>query len=207
MLVNGSTLGDIVESAGASVNIIASWSGLEAAKYMRDEFKIPYLVGLPVGAKASCRFINNLRNLAGLGNERNETETTNYVAKLSASNGDRSVLVIGEQVRCNSIRDCLRMDIGLKNIDVASFFSMEEDFAEDGDIYIESEGSLEMIVNNVKYDIIIGDPLYKDLITASNKSTFIDFPHLAVSSRVYWDREPNYIGDAGSEFFRKMIAI
>lgn len=179
--------------------------GLKAAKYMQSEFGIPYLVGLPVGAKAGHQLISNLRNLVGL---EDEIEVANNITDLPAVvNTNRSVLVIGEQVRSNSVRDCLRIDIGLKNVDVASFFSMEKELAEGGDTYIDSEEDWEELVNNGKYDIVIGDPLYKDLMPANSKSNFIDFPHLAVSSRIYWDREPDYIGGAGSEFFRKMMGI
>jgi len=200
----GSTLDDIAGAAKANANIVVSWSGLKAAKYMQSKFGTSYLVGLPIGANASRQFINNLRNLVGL---EDEIETTNYVANVPALNADLSALVIGEQVKSNSIRDCLRMDMGITDVDVVSFFSMEEELAEERDIHIESEGEWEELANNGKYDIVIGDPLYKDLMRANSKSKFIDFPHFAVSSRIYWDREPDCIGGAGSEFFRKMVTI
>jgi nitrogenase molybdenum-iron protein alpha/beta subunit len=199
----GSTLDDIAGAAQANANIVVSWSGLKVARYMQTKFGIPYLVGLPVGARAGRQLINNLLNLVGL---ENKAETAD-IADFAVLNIDSNVLVIGEQVKSNSIRDCLRMDIGIINVDVVSFFSMEEELTEGEDMHIGSEEDLGDLINDGKYDIVIGDPLYKDLALASNKSNFIDFPHAAVSSRLHREKEPDYIGSAGSEFLRKVMGI
>ena len=46
-------------------------------------------------------------------------------------------------------------------------------------------------------DIIIADPLIKQLIPKEklNNIKFISFPHVAVSSKIYWDNIPLFIGD------------
>ena len=49
----GSDFEDILSSASADVNVVVSSCGLPAAKYMRDTFGIPYVVGIPVGDGAS----------------------------------------------------------------------------------------------------------------------------------------------------------
>jgi nitrogenase molybdenum-cofactor synthesis protein NifE len=55
------------------------------------------------------------------------------------------------------------------------------------------------------YDLIVGDPLYQDLIAPEADCRFIPFPHIAVSSRILWDKSFDYIGEAGLRYFKSKL--
>ncbi len=195
----GSTLEDIEEAGRARLNIVVSRSGLEAARYMQREYEMPYLVGIPVGQVPTHRFSNNVRLLLDSVCDLNRTPNAAY----PETNGLKA-LVIGEQVMGNSIRDCLRMELGVSRVTAATFFGQDDSLTEKGDIFLEHEDDLTLLVKKHHYDFIVGDPLYKELLPAS-RSSFIKIPHAAVSSRLYWDNELDYIGYEGTEFFNLAI--
>ncbi|ABI67744.1 nitrogenase component 1 [Syntrophomonas wolfei] len=193
----GTTLQEIEEKAAqAHLNIVVSNAGLMAARYMQQMYKIPFLAGIPIGHAPSLRFIAEVRSLLGL------MERSYTIESLPASS--RNALVIGEQVMGNSIRTCLGMDFGINQVTVASFFSMDDALTEAGDIFLEDEDDLTALANKHRYNYIIGDPLYKKILSSAG-NCFIDFPHIAVSSHLYWDNDIEYVGDGGVDFFKQII--
>lgn len=189
----GSTLDDISRSAEARLNLVVSVSGLQAARYMERQYGIPYLVGLPVGHRPSHRLTNAVRSSLGLSAE----------PEAPAQMGERveavgRALVIGEQVMSNALRECLRMDLRVAMVTVASFFKMDEALLEEGDVSLDSEDALTALTRQIHYDLVIGDPLYRDLVATSGESRFVSFPHIAVSSRLSWDSDFDYLGEAGA---------
>jgi nitrogenase molybdenum-cofactor synthesis protein NifE len=194
----GATLDDIAQAGRARLNIVISRSGLEAARYMEQEHGIPYIADVPIGCAPSIRFIDavcsslKLNGVAILGLKSHKPESHGNV---------RKVLVIGEQLMSNAMRNCLRMDMNVPDITVASFFGMESTLLEDGDVRLSCEDALTDLTRNHPYDVIVGDPLYRDLIASQTHCRFIDFPHIAVSSRIYWDKEFDYFGEDGLRFF------
>jgi nitrogenase molybdenum-cofactor synthesis protein NifE len=193
----GTTLQEIEEKAAqAHLNIVVSNAGLMAARYMQQMYKIPFLAGIPIGHAPSLRFIAEVRSLLGL------MERSYTIESLPASS--RNALVIGEQVMGNSIRTCLSMDFGIDQVTVASFFSMDDALTEAGDIFLEDEDDLTALANKHRYNYVIGDPLYKKILSSAG-NCFIDFPHIAVSSHLYWDNDIEYVGDGGVDFFKQII--
>jgi len=163
---------------------------------MQQMYKIPFLAGIPIGHAPSLRFIAEVRSLLGL------MERSYTIESLPASS--RNALVIGEQVMGNSIRTCLSMDFGIDQVTVASFFSMDDALTEAGDIFLEDEDDLTALANKHRYNYVIGDPLYKKILSSAG-NCFIDFPHIAVSSHLYWDNDIEYVGDGGVDFFKQII--
>lgn len=192
----GSTLDDIMQSAQAQLNIVVSGAGLEAARYMEQKHGIPYLVDIPIGCASSYRFTSTIRLLFELTGKLD----------ISRSVGDPvgdvlNALVIGEQVMSNAVRDCLHMDMGVDDVTVVSFFSMDRALSEEDDMHLDCEDALTALTGKNQYDVIIGDPLYRPLAAQSEKSHFVAFPHAALSSRLYWDDNFDYIGEAGLRYF------
>jgi nitrogenase molybdenum-cofactor synthesis protein NifE len=198
--MEGTTLDDIERAAQARLNIVVSCSGLQAARYMEHEHGIPYFVGIPIGHKSTLRFIRTVGSLLGLAGESDRPQN----ADVSAAD-TRNALVIGEQVMSNAIRNCLRTDIKIAEVTVGSFFSMDQALMEDGDIYLDGEDALADLSSEHQYDIIVADPLYHDLISRSANSYFISFPHIALSSRLHWDSQLDYIGAGGSHYFNRKL--
>ncbi len=193
----GATLDDIAQAARACLNIVISHSGLEAARYMEREHGMPYIADIPIGRAPSLRFIGAIRSLLGLNGESNFSINDDHEVHGIV----RKALVIGEQLTSNAIRNCLRMDMRVPDVTVASFFGMESMLMEKGDAGLSCEDALADLTRNHSYDVVVGDPLYRDLIEPSTHCRFIDFPHIAVSSRIYWDKELDYFGEEGLCFF------
>ncbi len=196
----GSTLEDIARSAEARLNLVVSVSGLQAARYMEREYGIPYLVGLPAGHKPSHRLTNAVRWSLGL---TTEPETTEHMEQQAKTIGQ--ALIIGEQVMANALRDCLRMDFGVASVTVASFFMTDETLIEKGDARLDSEDALSALTRQNDYDLVLADPLYRDLIATSGKTRFAPFPHVAVSSRLNWDGDFDYLGERGTALLAKAM--
>ncbi|MBU1053850.1 MAG: oxidoreductase [Proteobacteria bacterium] len=196
----GSNLDEIACSAQARLNIVVSRSGLEAARYMEREYGVPYFAGIPIGRKSTLKFISTIHSMLGLAFESDTQQVSNDPVA-----GIRNVLVIGEQVMCNAIRDCLRIDLKIAKVTVGSFFGMDQALMEKGDLHFECEDDLTDLTIENHFDVIVADPLYYDLSVSAKKSYFITFPHLAVSSRLHWDSSLDYIGDDGSNYFSRKL--
>ena len=69
-------------------------------------------------------------------------------------------------------------------------------------MYLDCEDTLTTLTNEHQYDVIVGDPLYRDLVALNRKSRFVMFPHIALSSRLYWDNDFGYIGEAALTLLR-----
>lgn len=193
----GSTLETIGSSAQANLNIVVSRSGLEAARYMEKEFAIPFITGFPIGEKPTEQFITRISDLLA-----GDTRAA-FIKDVDALQRKETVLVIGEQVRANAIRECLELDMSISKINVASFFTMDKSLLQEGDIYLKQENDLKTLTAKQNYDFVVADPLYEELLADESKSKFIKFPHVALSSRLYWDDNFTYIGTDGLDFLQK----
>ncbi len=191
----GSTLEQIEEGAQANLNIVVSRAGLEGARYLQNHYNIPYLVGIPIGKEETRSFVANVRSLLGIAHKE---EIDKKSANLAVDK--RTVLIIGEQVMGNSLRKYLRREKGLEKVTVASFFNMDNSLLEAGDIPLKHEDQLTKLIENQRFDVIIGDPLYQTFVPTKD-ICFLEFPHVAVSSRLHWDKKLEYIGDYGSFLF------
>ncbi|MEA1961469.1 MAG: nitrogenase component 1 [Bacillota bacterium] len=197
----GSTLETIAGSAEAGANIVVSRSGMDAARYMEKEYGIPFIARLPIGNKTTERFVSDLDSLMS-GSKR-----TAILQDESLLKRQEKVLVIGEQLRANAIRDCCKLDMGMTEVDVASFFTMDKLLIEESDICLEQENDLRSLTDEKQYDFIVGDPLYEELLAEDSKSRFIAFPHVALSSRLYWDDDFVYVGRNGFDFLQKEMKL
>ncbi|WP_276620498.1 nitrogenase component 1 [Syntrophomonas wolfei] len=180
-------LKEISQAGAASLNLVVAYSGLAVARYLHEHFATPYMVGIPIGQGSTNQFMRTASSVLGL---ETQPRTTPY---LLPPNTYAQALVIGEQVMAGSIRSFLRLDWGIRKVDVASFFAMDKELWEEGDKFLEEEDDLSSLCQRENYDLIIGDPLYENLLGA-NQGRFIHFPHVAVSSRLYWDNEPACVG-------------
>lgn len=196
----GATLDDISRAAEAGLNIVISHSGLEAARYMERQHGIPYITGIPVGKEPVYSFFEDIRSRMGIGESVYSPRGNERPAPCLYR-----TLIIGEQVACNSLRTCLRADMGFIDVTVASFFGMDSAIAEKNDCHFDNEDDFPTLVQEHNYDIIIGDPLYYELIEQFWKGRYVDIPHVALSSRLYWDYDRDYIGKVGLAFLQDKI--
>ncbi len=149
----GSTLEDIMSCGLAKKMIVAAASGLKAAKYLEQQFQIPYEVSYP--------FLSN-----------------NLLKRLKKVKGKR-ILIIHQQVMANEIRKMLRQ-ISDAEITVATWFLLSDELREVQDISLSTEQQFADIVEKNQYDTIIGDKRFLRVLKSYDKE-YIEAAHFAVS--------------------------
>jgi hypothetical protein len=135
-------------------NIVVSPAGLKAARYLRDRFGTPYEVTDPLAEEALS--------------EAAEAE------ELSGR-----ILIIHQQVRANELRKKIREQSNA-DITVATWFMLDEEIKEDGDIRIREEEDFFNLIENGGYDVIIADKSFRKAAKGF-AGRYIDLPHFAVS--------------------------
>lgn len=186
---------DVVQLKHAACNIVVSNAGIELAEYMEKEYGIPYVTGLPYGEKYADIWLAEVKKvLTGETSKVSSAAGANEEVLGSIKDSAESsakILILGEQVQCNSIRNAIFAETG-ENCDVAGICGWDNRFAEAKDTFLESEAEIEQILNADKYECIIGDPLYKDLLHTDKK--FCVHPHYAVSSKLGNEETRSLIG-------------
>ncbi len=169
---------EIEESVHAACNIVVSNGGLWLAEYMKKQYGIPYMTGLPYGENYAKIWIDRLEACMKQA-ERGATETADGGKPGSA--GENRVLIIGEQLQSNSLREALQYEYGIR-ADIAGICGWSHEFAKESDCFLEAESKIEAILNREQYDMIIGDFLYKELLHTEKR--WIPYSHYAVSSKL-----------------------
>ena len=153
----GSSFGDLKYAGRMEKNIVVSPAGLKAARYLKDRFGTPYEVFDPLAADALSQAADS---------------------SYQEFSGSR-ILVIHQQVRANEIRKLIRSRCDA-DISVASWFMLDEEIKEDGDIRIREEDAFFSLIENGGYDVIIADGSFRRAARGFN-GKYIDLPHFAVS--------------------------
>lgn len=149
---------DKVKTAGsADKNLVVAPAALETAKYLEKEFGTPYEVGYP--------FVDEL--IPELGYER------------------KKILIIHQQVIANAIRQEIRTRSDEQNteVTVASWFMMQSEISEEGDLSLKEEKDYCKLVQNGNYDIVFADENMRGLVPGF-KGTFVNIRHFAVSGKL-----------------------
>nr|WP_312579916.1 nitrogenase component 1 [Sedimentibacter sp.] len=191
-----SSIEDIKKASGASINIVLSYGGFKTAVYMQKKYGIPYCVGVPYGLKGTEVLIDNVEAIR-------TNKSCKYGMKKDGAKLSDKVLIIGEQVNSDSMRRCLNEDFEYEFVDIASFFGMDKNIFQENDIRLKNEEHLSDIMNSGKYKIIMGDPLYKDLL--NRDVIYINIPHMAVSSFLYAKDYIDISGYRANEWLKTKI--
>ena len=190
-------LKEIAGASGAKLNIAVSESAISIVKKMKEKFGTPYIVGYPVGKMQTEIWKTQVHNILFDKDEMIENEVV--------PERDERVLIIGEQVASNALRDMLKYEYGYQVVDVISYFKMYKEYMREQDSFLVEESDFtELLTKREKYNIVIGDPLYFSLLPYQPEQT-VFMPHTAVSSRAFWDKSPNIFGEKGSYYFDQML--
>lgn len=177
----GLTLEKLQASVSASLNVVVSQAGIAVAKYMKTKYDIPYTVVTPVGdGQLAVQQVTE----ALKGSEEQ------FVAQTE----DAKILIVGEQIISNSIRQYLQEKMKLSSITVATLYDVTKEYQADGDIKVKNEAHLRKILNSGQYQTVIADPLIKQLVK-DETINFHDFPHVALSSKLHWDECKRLLSD------------
>lgn len=188
----------IMQSGKAELNLVVSRSGLAAARYMEEKFRIPYVTGLPIGESAAKKFSVTIAECI----QDSKSQILLNYSDLNKSRNNGTACIVAEQVMGNSLRECLISDFGFSDVIVCSFFEMDLAISNPGDIHLNSENDLVNIISSGSFDVVIGDPLIQPLISDIK---LIPFPHIAISSRIFWNDPFHYIGIEGFQYLKKFL--
>ncbi len=198
------TLEDIAQMADAQGNLVVSAGGLAAAKWLRERFGTPYVVGVPFGASFSAFLADLVRDAAMDGQNRvayrsKEPASCRRIkkeenaflfeetsAKAQAKRAS-DVVLIGEAVTSASLAAAMETEYGVSARVLCPLETAPELFRP-CDLFTPEEDDL--IREIKKADIVIADPLYRPLCTGK---TFYPLPHPAFSGRMYEREMPNLI--------------
>lgn len=177
----GSSLEYIKNAGDADVNLVVSYSGMGAAKYMYENLNIPYVVGTPFGKEFANKVIEDLK----------EVKSTKE-NKISYSNRkidkDAEITIVGESIMSESLAYAISKEKN-KTVNVISSLETDEKLLLEGDKIAIFEDDIEKCLKNSK--TIIADPLFRPICPLD--SNFISLPHEAFSGRIYRDEIPNII--------------
>jgi len=158
----GETAASLRTGAAASVNLVVNTSGIRLARYMQQEYGIPYVVGAPFGAAETAKLLAALRNPAQDSPAPDCTDVS------------PEILVIGEQLMANAIRSALKAR-DWHGIRVLSYLDMDRALMAPGDAKLTSEDQLATQLATPSVRLVIGDPDYKPL--ADRNTPWIDLPN------------------------------
>ncbi|QQR03073.1 hypothetical protein I5Q83_13060 [Enterocloster clostridioformis] len=132
---------NLKNASAAAVNLVVNVSGLRLARYMEQNFDIPYVVGAPFGADRCRELAAALRS----GQQRQETQEAAPEA-----------LVIGEQLMADAVRRGLEKR-GFAHVRVYSFYEMDKQEMCPGDKKLVSEDELSAELANENLRVVFGD--------------------------------------------------
>ena len=177
----GSSLDDIKNAGDADVNLVVSYSGMGAAKYMYENLNIPYVVGTPFGKEFASKVIEDLKEVKST--KENKISYSNRKIDKNAE-----ITIVGESIMSESWAYAISKEKN-KTVNVISSLETDEKLLLEGDKIAMFEDDIEKCLKNSK--IIIADPLFRPICPLD--SNFISLPHEAFSGRIYRDEIPNII--------------
>lgn len=177
----GSSLEYIKNAGDADVNLVVSYSGMGAAKYMYENLNIPYVVGTPFGKEFANKVIEDLK-------EVKSTKENKISYDNRKIDKDSEITIVGESVMSESLAYAISKEKN-KTVNVISSLETDEKLLLEGDKIAMFEDDIEKCLKNSK--IIIADPLFRPICPID--SNFISLPHEAFSGRIYRDEIPNII--------------
>ena len=177
----GSTLEDIKNAVNTDVNLVISYSGMGAAKYMYEKFNIPYIVGTPFGKEFAKKIVADLKETI-----ITKENKISYINRKIDKNPQ--ITIVGESIMSESLAYAISTEKN-KTVNVISTLETDKNLLLEGDKLKIYEDDIEKELKNSK--IIIADPLYRPICPLD--SNFISLPHEGFSGRIYRDEIPNLI--------------
>ena len=177
----GSSLEYIKNAGDADVNLVVSYSGMGAAKYMYENLNIPYVIGTPFGKEFANKVIEDLK-------EVKSTKENKISYDNRKIDKDAEITIVGESIMSESLAYAISKEKN-KTVNVISSLETDEKLLLEGDKIAMFEDDIEKCLKNSK--IIIADPLFRPICPID--SNFISLPHEAFSGRIYRDEIPNII--------------
>ena len=178
----GSTLEELGKAAGAAVDLVVSYSGLAAAKFMLKKYGIPYVCGIPMGEAFGKVLAQNIWLAA--------QEGTPLYPCAERNTDPWGIQVIGESIFAGSLAAALSLEKGA-GTRVICPLDHEAVLLAKGDLALSAEEDIEAALKAQSIRGIAADPLYR-YISPENVG-FYEVPHFAFSGRCYMKKMKDLI--------------
>jgi hypothetical protein len=182
-----------------SVSLVVSRAGLGLARVLERRYGIPWVAGLALGAP-------DTQGASGLANALDEALISGKSQVIGAAESGEAILFLGEQVQGNSLRQACLDYCEHPLVRVGCIFGQERRLMAPGDIDLPTEKAIREVMNS-GYRAIVADPMFKRLLASDSRTEFIDFPLIAVSSRLSWDCTPRFISAESKALVKRLCAL
>lgn len=197
-------LEDICRSSCADVNLLLSSTGLPAAEYMKKEFGIPFVAGIPAHGVGE-RYFEAVRAAAATGENQYPFRDRRDIR---SDDQKPPVCLIGEPVVMTSLAASLQT---LTECPTHVFSATEEgnDKAGEGNQFLgkndsapKGEEALNAMLSQIvsenaslsgKGIAVAADPCYRDILPEG--CSLVRLPHLAFSGRIFLREIPDLVGE------------
>lgn len=195
-LTMGCTFEQFKGAVNARLNVVVSQSGYDTAVFMQKTYGIPFVVGTPMlmGKQALAKV---------------EPDRFSFCPQPLANIADARILIAGEQVIANTMREHMEA-LGAKkgSIVVGTLFDCTKALMREDDIAVRDEKQLRDLVNSGAFSKVVADPLVEQLVTKAAQARGLQFfplPHVAISSKIYWDKPVRFVSEDFSQFVKNII--
>ena len=180
----GSSLEELAEAGGASVNLVVSSTGIEAARALKEMFGTPYVVGTPIGNAFQNILVQELLEAAKTGKMPEKNRRPLMKSSLTGS----EIAVIGEGVTALSLAHAIELEYQ-RSVKILCTTECEKISLREKDALTTCEDEIMDALQGVK--MVIADPLYEPI--CPQNAAFIPLPAESFSGRIYRNSIPNLI--------------
>ena len=187
----GSTLDELARAAEAQVNLVVSATGLAVARYLRERFGTPYVVGMPVGAPVDEPLRSAwAQELAHALQRAARTGECAWPCRSGvASDGGARISLVGEPVLMGSLARALEGCADVRG-QVVCPLEVPDELLGPSDMRAEGEEGVEEALRDAPF--VVADALYAPVIGAGSQLLGVGghegapLPHQALSGRNGW---------------------
>lgn len=169
--------------SGGALNVAVTYSGVLLADWILKEHGKPCVAGYPLTEQTRIPWMELVKQAVM---EGKELSWGNENVMCGREDG---ILFLGDQMTVNSMRAEIFFHTG-KKVCAGLPFGAEEFCMGEGDLILKDEAQIMKAINDPDFRIVIGDPLYRQLINRPDEKLFLPVFHYAVSSKVAKDACP-----------------
>lgn len=193
-------------STKACLTLVLSEESISLAELLKKDAQIPYEKILPVSKKGVNDLYRIIQKYCGTKFNHIHEYTNND--KFIVDNR-KKLLIIGEPFLLINLKNSLSVDFEINNVTLLCLSEKNiliKNFSDD--IYnqvIFSTNEKKVLELLSLADVIICDPLIKEVFTQIDEKAFVPLPFFGLSGREYADIDYDYIGMKGFEFLKKQF--
>lgn len=175
-LFDRADIGQIDQIFSAGWNTAVSYSGALLGAWLWRAKNMQCVTGFPMSVATAERWMAFVQEHADHG-------IAAWGAQEELCGRKDGILILGDQITANSLRAEIYYVTG-KCSCVGLPFGAQTESLGTGDHILKNEEQIQEAVNDPEITVVIGDPLYRQLLDKPEKKSFLPVLHYAVSSKV-----------------------